>query len=78
MKNYFIYLKLKFVLKIFFGIDIYKDLYFKTIEKQYQKGLKKYNQTLQQCDYDMYDWDVMALEEAIDLQAYSEKKKSKI
>lgn len=43
------------------------------IDSQDAKGVKKYNQTLDDCDYDNYDWLEMANQELIDLAQYQQK-----
>lgn len=43
------------------------------IDSQDAKGFKKYNQTLDDCDYDNYDWLEMANQELIDLAQYQQK-----
>ena len=54
-----------------------KEMILATIEEhidaQNEKGMKKYGQTLEDCPADDYNWQKMALEEAIDLMQYQQK-----
>ncbi|CCC85723.1 hypothetical protein G7L40_21010 [Paenibacillus polymyxa] len=43
------------------------------LDKQNEKGLKKYGTTIDQVSDMAYDWKLMALEEAIDLIQYQQK-----
>ncbi|MEE4581559.1 hypothetical protein [Paenibacillus polymyxa] len=43
------------------------------LDKQNEKGLKKYGTTIEQVSDMAYDWKLMALEEAIDLIQYQQK-----
>jgi 3-dehydroquinate synthase class II len=43
------------------------------LDKQNEKGLKKYGTTIDQVSDIAYDWKLMALEEAIDLIQYQQK-----
>ncbi|OMF46585.1 hypothetical protein [Paenibacillus peoriae] len=43
------------------------------LDKQNEKGLKKYGTTIDQVSDMVYDWKLMALEEAIDLIQYQQK-----
>lgn len=45
----------------------------KGIESQTDKGVRTYGQTLDECDYDEYDWLEMANQELIDLAQYQQK-----
>ncbi|MBE0341806.1 hypothetical protein E4V51_12180 [Paenibacillus sp. 28ISP30-2] len=43
------------------------------LDKQNEKGLKKYGTTIDQVSDMAYDWRLMALEEAVDLIQYLQK-----
>ncbi|MBY7736310.1 hypothetical protein [Paenibacillus polymyxa] len=43
------------------------------LDKQNEKGLKKYGTTIDQVADQSYDWKLMALEEAVDLIQYLQK-----
>ncbi|APQ59857.1 hypothetical protein PPOLYM_02512 [Paenibacillus polymyxa] len=43
------------------------------LDKQNEKGLKKYGTTIDQVSDQSYDWKLMALEEAADLIQYLQK-----
>lgn len=43
------------------------------IDAQNSKGMKKYRESLDQCDPDSYDWNVMINEELIDALQYQQK-----
>ncbi|MEK3787589.1 hypothetical protein [Paenibacillus sp. FSL K6-1230] len=43
------------------------------LDKQNEKGLRKYGTTIDQVPYPAYDWKLMALEEAVDLIQYQQK-----
>lgn len=43
------------------------------LDKQNEKGLKKYGTTIDQVSDMVYDWKLMALEEAVDLIQYLQK-----
>ncbi len=43
--------------------------------RQIEKGLKKYGKTIDDCEPDEHPWELMAIEEMIDLLAYYFKNK---
>lgn len=45
----------------------------KQIDDQSNKGVAKYGHTLDDCNYDKYDWLEMANQELIDLAQYQQK-----
>ena len=47
-------------------IKVNKEELIKTIKSQQQKGLEKYNETIDDCPYDKYDWNNEALQEISD------------
>lgn len=45
----------------------------RNIDKQTNKGVKKYGHTLDDCPYGAFDWDIMLVEELIDALQYQQK-----
>lgn len=50
-----------------------RDIINQTLDKQDAKGMRTYRQTLDDCPDGAYDWNVMALEEALDGWQYQVK-----
>lgn len=50
------------------------DEFSKILDKQDEKGFEKYGKSIDQADDKHYDWKMMALEEAADLQKYLVKR----
>ncbi len=49
------------------------NMFTRQLESQTEKGVRKYGHTLDDCPYALYDWQLMALEEATDLIQYQQK-----
>jgi hypothetical protein len=43
----------------------------KVVDSQDEKGIEKYNRTIDDAKDEDYDWNIMALEEAVDLNKYA-------
>jgi hypothetical protein len=54
------------------------DTFTKLIDEQCSKGLSKYGTTIDEAKDENYDWNRMALEEAIDLNQYLVKENNKL
>lgn len=54
--------------------QIVLNTFAKIVDSQDDKGIKKYNRTIDDASDADYDWEIMALEEAADLQKYLVKK----
>lgn len=50
-----------------------KDIINQILDKQNAKGMKTYGHSLEDCPNEAYDWNIMALEEAIDGWQYQVK-----
>lgn len=48
------------------------------LDKQNEKGLKKYGESIDEASNEDYDWNRMALEEAVDLIQYLVKENTKL
>lgn len=48
------------------------------LDKQNEKGIKKYGTTIDEASNENYDWNRMALEEAVDLIQYLVKENTKL
>lgn len=54
------------------------DAFANIVDKQDQKGIKKYNMTIDEAADQDYDWNEMALEEGADLYKYLVKENMKL
>jgi hypothetical protein len=43
----------------------------KVVDSQDEKGIEKYNRTIDDAKDEDYDWNIMALEESVDLNKYA-------
>lgn len=73
----YIYEKYKIVCDIFDLEPVSEDKFKDMVLSQHMKGMAKYNQTIDECPHDKYNWSEMATEEIIDCMVYSIKKKDK-
>lgn len=48
------------------------------LDKQNEKGLKKYGESIDEASHKEYDWNRMALEEAVDLMQYLVKENARL
>jgi hypothetical protein len=46
------------------------DEYSKVVDSQDDKGLEKYNRTIDDASDEEYNWELMAIEESVDLNKY--------
>jgi hypothetical protein len=58
-------------------IKVNKEDLIKTIKSQQQKGLEKYNETIDDCPYNKWNWNQMSIEEIADYLVYKFKELEK-